>query len=120
MTDRWKRGDILLSALVLIIAAVVWLAPPSGTGVLVLILAKDTPETAYPLDTNATVKVMGPYGETVIAIDSGCAFIRSSPCPDRLCLKMGRIRRAGEVLVCVPNQVSVRISGECAQDAISY
>jgi len=37
--------------------------------------------------------------------------IEASHCPQKICVHSGAIRRSGELLVCVPNRVVVRING---------
>jgi hypothetical protein len=64
-----------------------------------------------PLDENRTVSLPGPLGETVLSIRDGRACIFSSPCPLKVCLGMGEVSRAGQVLACVPNELLVRIEG---------
>lgn len=117
---RWTAADILLIAGVLALAATLWLAKPSPHGASVTIQTQDAPAAIYPLDRDATIAVTGPHGKTVIVIQSGKAFVRSSPCPDQICRRMGPISHAGEAIVCVPNHVSVRIDGQGKTDAVSY
>ncbi len=42
--------------------------------------------------------------------DKSIAFM-SSDCPDRVCIKSGRLRRAGEFAACVPNRFLIVIEG---------
>ena len=47
----------------------------------------------------------------VIELDKDGAHFVSSPCPDKICVNKGIIKRAGESAVCLPQRVSVRIEG---------
>ena len=47
----------------------------------------------------------------VIELDKDGAHFVSSPCPDRICVNKGIIKRAGDSAVCLPQRVSVRIEG---------
>lgn len=49
-----------------------------------------------------------------ILIEDGTARMISADCPDRLCVKQGKISADGEMIVCLPNKVTVRISDETA------
>lgn len=51
---------------------------------------------------------------------SGGARVISSTCPDQRCVKRGKILRAGESIVCLPNRVSIMLAGEEALDAVLY
>jgi hypothetical protein len=63
----------------------------------------------YPLDRDRTVEATGPLGVTVIRIEGGEAKVIASPCPHKLCIKMGEIGSAGGVIACVPNEVVISI-----------
>jgi len=45
--------------------------------------------------------------------------VESSDCPQKLCVKMGKIDRAGEAVWCVPNCVGIRIEGGTGVDAVT-
>lgn len=70
----------------------------------------------YPLDKDRAVDVRGPLGVTRILIESGHARIADSPCPDKLCVHMGRLAGPGQWAACLPNRVFVRIGGEAAHE----
>ena len=69
------------------------------------------------LYSNYKITVKGHIGETVVEIANGKALILKSDCPHKICVRTGAISRAGDVLVCIPNKVVVRISNG---DNISY
>jgi hypothetical protein len=62
-----------------------------------------------PLERDTQAAVHGPLGDTVICIEKGKVWVESSPCPHGHCMHMGKISRAGEILVCVPNRVFITI-----------
>lgn len=74
----------------------------------------------FPLAHDTTVAVTGTIGTTSIRITSNGVWVVDSPCPNKLCERMGRIKNAGEVLACVPNGIVVRIEGVSGLDAIAY
>jgi hypothetical protein len=55
--------------------------------------------------------VAGSLGETVIQVNAGEVRVESSPCPHKLCARIGWVRRTGSLIVCVPNRVLVRVEG---------
>lgn len=57
------------------------------------------------------IRVEGPLGVTEVVVGGGRALIKSSPCSDQLCVGWGEIHKKGQVLLCAPNRVSVRIEG---------
>ena len=76
----------------------------------------------YPLSQDRIVEVEGPLGKTLVRIKDATVKVIDSPCPDKLCIHMGEIQRAGNWIACLPNQVFVRIMGkeEESLDAQSY
>ena len=57
------------------------------------------------------LEVEGPVGRTDIEICGGAVWVSHSDCPLHVCVSTGRIRRAGEVIVCIPNKVVIRVEG---------
>jgi hypothetical protein len=66
-------------------------------------------------------EVTGPLGATRIEIRDRQVRVLSSPCPLKLCQRAGWIGTAGEMVVCLPNEVVVRLPGSLAgsTDAVS-
>lgn len=56
----------------------------------------------------------------VIEIDGKTVRFSQSDCPDQVCVRTGTLTRAGQIAVCLPNQVIVRLVGEESEvDAIA-
>lgn len=68
-------------------------------------------ESIYDLsvDTQATFK--GPVGETTIEIRGGQVHVSESDCRNKVCISAGWISSPGEWIICLPNNVFVRIEG---------
>jgi len=75
----------------------------------------------FPLDAHTTLRVPGPLGETVVVIEDGSVRVVSSPCPEKICIKTGRISKPGQWIACLPNRVFISIRGRRSEqpDAIS-
>lgn len=76
----------------------------------------------YPLRENRQVTVGGPLGDELISINSGEAWVVTSPCPNKICIQEGRISKPGQWIACLPNKIFIRISGTEDQsvDELSY
>lgn len=48
----------------------------------------------------------------VICCHKGEIFIKESDCPDKVCVRSGRISKSGEGIICAPNRVAVKIDGK--------
>ena len=75
----------------------------------------------YSLDEDRTLNIKGPLGVTVVEIDEGEVRVKSSPCPQKVCMDMGPRGHEGGVIACVPNKVVVKVGGKTAGglDAVS-
>jgi hypothetical protein len=56
-------------------------------------------------------------GMNEIQISDGSIRIIDADCPDKICVKDGSISKPGEILVCLPNKLSVEIIGQRQSDA---
>ncbi len=106
-------ADKLLVAALLVLSASSFVAVPRVRPVGQTVVVRAGREEVYrgPLSQNRHLAVRGPGGLTVVEIRDGAAWVSTSECPLHICVRMGRISRAGEVAVCVPNRVVVQIEG---------
>ena len=58
-------------------------------------------------------------GDTVIEVGPEGARFVTSPCPDQVCVRAGLCSRAGDTAVCLPQRVSIRITGDGGADALT-
>ena len=49
--------------------------------------------------------------ENILVIENGEAYLRDANCPDKLCVRQGRIRYNGQVITCLPHRLTVTIEG---------
>ena len=74
-----------------------------------------------PLSRNQVIEVPGPLGISRISIHNRQARIAADPSPRQYCVRQGWLKQAGEIAVCLPNQVSVELSGGSKRyDSLNY
>ena len=117
-----KPGDwllILLGALfTLWLAVTVW---HGGAADKVIIRSGGKIFRELPLSRNTLIEVPGPLGFSKISIHNHQARIASDPSPRQYCVKQGWLKQAGEIAICLPNQVSLELSGSKKRyDSLSY
>jgi hypothetical protein len=117
--SRPRIADGIL--LVLLIALTVYsprFLPASVAGEL---LTVKTPDLTFeiPLDTDGRHTVSGPLGTAYLVIQKGRAHLENAPCPLKICEAMGTIERSGQVIVCLPNRIVVKVAGQEEVDAVS-
>jgi hypothetical protein len=73
------------------------------------------------LSKNQQIEVPGPLGVSIISIKDRRVRIASDPSPRQYCVRQGWLQQAGEVALCLPNQVSVELVGSHKRyDSLSY
>ncbi len=74
-----------------------------------------------PLSRDQVIQVSGPLGTSTIAIRNRQARIASDPSPRQYCVHQGWLKQAGEIAVCLPNQISLELTGgKKRYDSLSY
>jgi len=74
-----------------------------------------------PLSRDQQIEVPGPLGVSIISIQNRKARIASDPSPRQYCVRQGWLQQAGEIALCLPNQVSVELAGSRKKyDSLNY
>ena len=112
MKLRVKFLDILIiflaAGLTLFTAFTAYVKPQSAARV--LIRGQDR-EWTFLLNSDETVVVAGPLGDTIVRIGENSAWVESSPCANQTCIASGHLARQGQWAACLPNNVLVMIHG---------
>jgi hypothetical protein len=67
---------------------------------------------ALDLSRDGVHDVLGPIGVTQVEVRGGKVRVVSSPCPRQVCRHGGWIGAPGTLLVCLPNEIVIRVPGE--------
>jgi hypothetical protein len=74
-----------------------------------------------PLSQDIELAVPGPLGLSKISIRNRQARISSDPSPRQYCVRQGWLTQAGEAAICLPNQISLELTGSRKRyDSLSY
>lgn len=75
----------------------------------------------YDLNQSKELHIKGPLGESIIIINKGQARFKQSPCPNQYCVHQGWLSHAGQVAICLPNQISLQLLGaKNTYDSLNY
>ena len=121
---RPKKLDIVVAAVVVILAAVVALgfySPKLGQSdhLTAVISVGEEVIDRVDLTTLKEDKLLTVEGEctlNVLLTESGAEVILSD-CPTQDCVHTGHISRAGQSIVCLPGQVVIHLEGAVQEDA---
>ncbi|MCI9616852.1 MAG: NusG domain II-containing protein [Eubacterium sp.] len=76
----------------------------------------DTLIETYPLNKNGAYDIKIDNNFNRIIIKQGTVYMDKADCPDKLCVKQGKISKSGESIICLPHKVVVKISAEERQN----
>jgi hypothetical protein len=75
----------------------------------------------YDLNQIRDFKITGPMGISYISIQQGKVRFKQSPCHNQYCVHQGWLSRAGQVAICLPNQISLQLIGAInTYDSLNY
>lgn len=73
------------------------------------------------LNEKKEVEIKTKFGTNVLEIDKDGARMLDASCPDKRDIKDGKITKAGQTLICIPNRVMVKLSGNNNEvDRVTY
>ena len=107
----FRKGDLLAIGLVAVLAVVVavsFLPTGDSDGIQAQIYQSGELIQTLSLEENRTLAISGKY-TNVITVCDGAVSITSSDCPGEDCVHSGEIRSSGRSIVCLPNEVEVRV-----------
>lgn len=122
MARIWGPGGIRLllgdaAVIALLAAAVLAITVPRGAAgppARAEVEADGTIVALLDLTHDGVSEIEGPLGVTKVEVRGGRVRVLSSPCPRQACRHGGWIGAAGEMLVCLPNEVVIRLPGQRA------
>ena len=113
----------LLRDIILIVAALsagVVLLIVTGSrgkaGSCAVVMVRNNETARYSLSTDGIYTING--GTNTIEIKDGKVRMTEAECPNHLCVRQGWISFSGQSIVCLPNELSVTITG--ADDAADF
>ncbi len=108
-----RREVLVLLVLFLVLAVTAGIFYTTRQGGAEAVITVDGKEYGkYPLAVNKTITIDGENGSrNVVEISSGEVFMKSASCPNQICVRTGKISKEGQSIVCLPNKVTVTISG---------
>ncbi len=106
---------IILAAAILIFAALHFI-PKNGEYVQIEVDRKIV-ET-LPLSEDTTYRIETENGSNLLVIKDGFAEVTEADCPDKICVRHGKISKSGEAIICLPHKVVVSIISASSENEI--
>ena len=113
MRSKMKWGDFVIIGAVLLLAGamVSFFAAMSSGDTLYDDVWKDDKLIERVELTDTTDRTIDLDGHNVIVLSGKTAVMQSADCPDQVCVRTGRLTRAGQVAVCLPHRVILKLTG---------
>ena len=109
MTGKVRIWDfVLIGTLILASLAVFFL--PKEPGKTVAVSVNGQTIATLPLDVD-TVYLL-PDGCGKVVIENGTVRMEEATCRDKICEHTGSVSRQGQTILCLPNRVCLKISGQ--------
>lgn len=108
---RFRKGDFLAIAAVVLMTVLVAVSflPKENTGPVMAEIYKQGKQVkTLSLDEDTSVEIIGKY-TNVVTVQDGKVAITFSDCPGEDCVHSGAINASGRSIVCLPNEVEVRV-----------
>jgi hypothetical protein len=118
MKKKRLIADLLLLLFLLLLSFTLFLLLNKGEDGKCAELTVGGVSTTLYLGEDQAHTVEGKNGITlVVRVENGEIFVESATCKDKLCQHRGRLKKSGDVAVCLPAEVSIRVLGESEVDA---
>lgn len=115
-SQKTGKREFLLVGAVLLTAALLFLWNRfyfSAPAAVVEISIDGTVAETLDLSKNQELDIEGVNGgHNHLVILNGEAWVSEASCPDKICVHQGKISRDGEMIVCLPNRMIAKISGQ--------
>lgn len=111
--------DVLLLLAVLALAVLLLCLPLFCGNAQTFTVTTAAGSVRYPLAENRSLTLEENGYTLTLVVEGGAVFVSETTCPEQVCLRTGRISRAGESILCSRAGVLIRIEGEGDFDAVA-
>lgn len=99
---------VILSAVFLLVLPKIFSSEESFDVPVVSVCVNGEELARFPLSED---RVFDCGNGVTVAVSGGKAFILESDCPDKTCMRTGKLEASGDTAVCLPNRTVVKIAG---------
>ena len=114
-----KKRDIILALMMILLGivgyGVIRLGQKKGSQVVIYVDQKEIGR--YDLDTDTPKEIQTAKGTNTLVIENGIAYVTDADCPDQVCIRMGKISKTGENIVCLPHKLVIQVEGDVGQES---
>ena len=117
--NRLRAADLIFIILmVMIVLFMFYRGITADSGRYALVYFKNEQILNIDLAKNENFTVRGARCDLRISVNDGKLRILATECREKICMHRGDIFRAGEKIICVPNEIMIRIEGNTQTDTV--
>lgn len=116
---KQKRNTIILASAVVVAALAVVMSQMiflKKEGTYALVQVQQEQRYRLNLQKETELVVEDETGFNKIKVKDGAVAVTEADCPDKVCVRTGYISKTGEVIACLPHELTVTISGADAKE----
>ncbi len=118
--NRFSRGDLIVMIAVAVVLAASLLIMFTGRSGKICRITADGQQTVYSLETDRSLTLISNGYTLFVEIRNGEVTVTEADCPDRVCVRTGKISRAGQSIICVPAKIVIEVTGgEPGEDLVA-
>lgn len=102
---------VAVGILCLAVGCFVWLLPEDSDHLEAVISVEGTQVSTIPIDETGVYPFSGQGYHLIVNIENGEVWVSQADCPTQDCVHTGHINMAGQSIVCLPGQISIRLEG---------
>lgn len=107
----FKRFDVAVFIAVALLAVSLFLSGLSSESASALTVNIDGEQRSYSLSESTEIEIESNGVSLTVTVADGCAYVSRTTCKNAVCSHSGKISKAGQIIVCAPAKVSLKIVG---------
>ncbi len=116
MVTKWDKAVILLVLMVALLSYIVFsfaIFGEQAEGIEVFVDGEEYASYSFAeIKNEKFLRIETEHGLNILKITEKGAVMTDASCPDKMDVKSGEISKAGQMIICIPNKVSVRVTGK--------
>lgn len=128
MSKFIKKADLILLLILLLLCGglLLWNHRTASEENLTAVIMQNGEE----IEEISLDKVTEPYSISLdckpavtIRVEPGCIYYASADCPDKLCVRAGKLQKAGDTAACLPSKTLIVVKGPAEEgqpDVLTY
>ncbi len=110
-----RKNDFILIGAILLISAIAFLFIPKESANIAKITVDGKLYSTVSLEKDTKIEI---NDTNVAVIKDGEIYMESATCPDKLCVRQGKISDSSKKIICLPNKVIIEALKESSIDMV--